>query len=405
MKLKNRKWLEITLLLSAKSVSFVGNTLSVFAIPWFVFELTGSPMITAGIVVAGQLPNIFIGLFSGYLIDRLSPRFISLASDLVNAVVILIIPLLYSLDKLNILILGGLVFLSQVVDVPGETARAVLMPSIIDRHKLPRERVNGLSSLVETAADLAGPVLAGLLLGLIGSLNLLVLDSFTFILSFLIVLTGIKHYPGVRSDKRYNGRKSVRIWKNSILIRLLSYDLINNLIAVSLLSLTLPLLGKTLQGGAGWLGIWFTSFAAGTTLTTLLYTFLGHRVSQTALLKYTPFGQGTGLLAVSAVLYFGAPPILIAPGLFLYGLSLGVGSVVDATVLQKSVPEEYRGSVFSVFSSLRYAGVPLGLLFCGYFLELKMFSVLMLIFSLITVSTSLLWFLKNDNSFQVSSFQ
>ncbi|KZL17898.1 hypothetical protein PsAD2_02827 [Pseudovibrio axinellae] len=61
--------------------------------------------------------------------------------------------------------------------------------------------------------------------------------------------------------------------------------------------------------------------------------------------------------------------VVIAFGLFIYGSNLGVGSMVDASVLQRLVPEVERGTVFSSFSSLRYAGVPIGLTLSGALLE------------------------------------
>ncbi|MDP6960017.1 MAG: MFS transporter [Dehalococcoidia bacterium] len=105
-------WTEVSVLLTANTLSMIGNSLSTIAIPWFVFELTGSAIATAGIVLAGQLPNLVVGLISGPFIDRFSARTVSLFSDAVNFIAILLIPLLFSLNVLDMVMLGFLVFLS-----------------------------------------------------------------------------------------------------------------------------------------------------------------------------------------------------------------------------------------------------------------------------------------------------
>ncbi|WP_209009423.1 MFS transporter [Pseudovibrio japonicus] len=183
------------------------------------------------------------------------------------------------------------------------------------------------------------------------------------------------------------------------LLKLGIYDLIINIVAVALLSLTLPVLANINDKQAVWLGIWLTCFAFGTTLTTLAYTFLGHRLSVIRLLQLTPIGQALGL---SLLLWtFGrdwsfdpnsTAPLLVGFGMFVYGLNLGVGSVIDATVLQKLVPEDKRGTVFSAFSSIRYTGVPLGIFISGLLLEQNNTAMLFAVFIGLLIINSSLWF-------------
>ncbi|WP_109315305.1 MFS transporter [Pseudovibrio ascidiaceicola] len=395
------KWGQISLLFSANFLSLLGNGLSTIAIPWFVYDLTGNAVITATIAIAGQLPNIVVGLFSGPLIDRFSARTTSIFCDAVNAFAVLLIPLLYSVNLLDLALLGFLVFLSQVIDVPGQTAKSVMIPALIDQEGLPRERVNGMNSLLETVADLLTPSMAGILIAAFGATTVLILDSLSFLMALMIVSIGIK---ATRQQHAANTNKQPvkEVWKWMLstpgILKLGLYDLIINTVAVSLLSLTLPVLANSNDKQAVWLGIWLTCFACGTTLTTLAYTFLGHRVSSLRLLQLTPIGQALGLALLlwmfstdwtSANVETAA--IVISLGMFVYGVNLGVGSVVDATVLQKLVPEDKRGTVFSAFSSLRYTGVPLGLFLTGILLEQNNPALLFTTFIALLTLNSLLW--------------
>lgn len=340
------RWGQISLLFSAHFLSLVGNGLSAIAIPWFVFDLTGNAFVTAGVAVAGQLPNILVGLFSGPLIDRFSAKIVSVLCDGINALAVLMIPLLYSVGLLDVLALGLLVFLSQVIDVPGQTAKSVLIPALIDRERLPRERVNGMNSLLETAADLFTPSVSGLLIAMVGATTVLLLDAFSFLLAMVLIGGGLRRFQidTDRAEERPS-TKTVWLWmlRTGSLLRLAVYGMLINLVAVSLLSLSLTVIANSYDKQAVWLGIWLTCFACGTTLTTLAYTFAGHRFSALRLLQITPLGQAFGLGLAGLVFYmdlFASQPFLagslVSTALFIYGLNLGVGSVVDASVLQKT---------------------------------------------------------------------
>ena len=394
----NSSWREFVALLSANALSMIGNTLTAIAIPWFVYELTGSATMAAGVVLAGQLPSILAGFFGGYFIDRLSAKQVSLFSDTVNFFAVLSIPLLFSVDLLDLMLLSGLVFFTQVLDSPGSIARQVLVTELIDRHRLPRERAIGLDSLVENAADLLGPVLGGFLLTLVGALTLLVIDAVTFLFSFAIIAIGIR--AKVKTKHEVATQPIWQVWKwifkQRQILKLGLYDTIINAVATPLLALTLPLLAKEMGDTGLWLGVWLACFAAGTMLTTTIYAFFGHRLSPLTLLKLTPLGQAIGLFIVFWIVYSDGPLILISAGLFLYGTNLGVGSMVDAFVLQEQVPEDRRGNVFAAFSSLRFMGVPFGLLIAGTVTDQINVETLFLIFCLLLLIPSLLWITEKE---------
>jgi MFS family permease len=388
------RWREFTALLSANTLSMIGNYLSAIAVPIFVLELTGSATYAASIVLAGQLPNLLAGFFSGHFIDKYSAKAVSLFSDAINFFAIALIPLLFSVGLLELWLLAGLVFFSQVMDSPGSTARRVLVPELIDRYQLPREKTNGLDSLIETGADIAGPILASSLLALIGAVYLLWIDAATFLFSFFMIYFGIQSKKPVQEPKA-----ATPVWEGwrwmlqqKQILKLGAYDLLINTVATPLLSLTLPVVSKTLGEEYVWLGIWLAAFAVGTTLTTAMYTFLGHRASTLQLILYTPLGQVLGLAIVGLTVTLNWPLFLVAVGMFFFGMNLGVGSMVDAMLLQKQVPENKRGVVFAAFSSFRFAGMPLGLLIAGVLLDIEKIGALFVLFiGLLVVASSLWW--------------
>ena len=71
------------------------------AIPWFVLSTTGSPTQTGLVAAAEIAPLVVFKALGGPLLDRLGPRRVTLACDLLSAVVVGSIPLLHDLGLLS----------------------------------------------------------------------------------------------------------------------------------------------------------------------------------------------------------------------------------------------------------------------------------------------------------------
>ncbi|MEZ8374982.1 MFS transporter [Vibrio cyclitrophicus] len=385
----------------ANALTLIGNSLTAIAIPWFVHDVTGSAMVTAGVVLVGQLPHIIASIFSGTIIDRLSPQKVSVWCDVINFITVLLIPLLYSLGVTDVLFLTLMVFLSQVFDMPGNTSKQVMLAEMIDRYGLPREKANGVNSLIETGCDVMGPVIASVLLSFLGVLSLLYLDSFTFLISALLVARFIKVIKRTPRKSNLSGFagiiKSCKwVLNKPTLIRLSVYDSLLNLVAVALLAVVIPVIAKEVLQTSIWLGIWMSAFAIGTLTSVSLYTTFGKDDNTLKLLQIAPVLQCLGLALIAFCLTFSKSILIkgamVAFALFIYGCGLGVGGILDAIVLQTHVTSTYRGTVFSIFGAVRYTGVPFGLLLSGYFLERLLHVELMFLLSGISLIASLLWF-------------
>src|SRR5690606_28204641 len=130
---------------------------------------------------------ILASLFGGALIDRLGHRQASVIADLASMVAVAAIPLLYLLDVLPFWLLLVLVFLGALLDAPGMTARFALLPDAARLVGLRLERANAIHELVESGAQFAGPLLAGVLIALVGPENVLWMNAASFGLSALLI--------------------------------------------------------------------------------------------------------------------------------------------------------------------------------------------------------------------------
>src|SRR5260370_31516394 len=130
-------------LFTGNIVSYVGNTLTLLAIPWFVLQTTGS-VAQAGIVgFFSLLSTIVSSALSSVLVERLGYKRTSVVGDLLSGLTILLVPLLYHTVRLAFWELLALVFIGGLLRAPRNTARTSLLPrlaAVADPLREPRDR-------------------------------------------------------------------------------------------------------------------------------------------------------------------------------------------------------------------------------------------------------------------------
>ena len=174
-------------LLVANAVSIAGNAFTLFAIPLFVLETTGSATKTGIAAGVSTLPIVLSAAFSGTLADRLGHRRTSILSDLASAAIVAVLPLLHRTVGIEYWHILGLVFLRSFFATPGETARGAMLPELTERAGTSLERATGAYDAVSRGARMVGYPVAGVLIAVLGAPNMLVVDAATFVVSALIV--------------------------------------------------------------------------------------------------------------------------------------------------------------------------------------------------------------------------
>src|SRR5512143_2866547 len=119
-------------LYAASVISVSGNVMAFIAIPWFVLQTTGSASQTGLTAAVTALPAIIAAFFGGVLVDRVGYKRTSVLADLASGIAIALIPLLYATTGLAFWQLLVLVFIGNLLDAPGQTARAALTPDLAE---------------------------------------------------------------------------------------------------------------------------------------------------------------------------------------------------------------------------------------------------------------------------------
>jgi MFS family permease len=194
-------------LLGAEAVSQVGNTMTIVARPWFVLQTTGSAAKTGLVMAALVLGSVLPAVVGGPLVYRLGFKHTSVFADLASVATVASVPLLYLAGILTFWQLLVLVFVLSSINTQGDTARYALLPALARRGAMSIERANAADRAVVRVGALVGPLVAGVLIALVGAVNVLFVEAATFSASATLVALGVSARAGAgrRSRQQTNG--------------------------------------------------------------------------------------------------------------------------------------------------------------------------------------------------------
>src|SRR5262249_3523910 len=149
------------LLFLATAASGIGNWLAVIALQVDVYDRTHSAWWVGELLIANILPAVFIGLLLGPLVDRLSRKWLMIASDLGRFAVFIALPFAPSASEV--------VVLAVVAGIGNAFFRPAVLagvPNLVSRAEL--GSANALLQIVEWTATALGPLLGGALVAASG---------------------------------------------------------------------------------------------------------------------------------------------------------------------------------------------------------------------------------------------
>ncbi len=357
---------------AANLISFVGDRLTLLAIPWFVLQTTGSVAKTGITAFFTTLPSIISAFFSGPLVDRLGYKRTSVIGDIASGVSVALIPLLTHTIGLAFWQLLVLVFLGGLLKAPGETARASLLPDLVKDTKLPLERVNAIGDGMSRVSGLLGIPLAAVLIVLIGASNLLWFDAVSFFVSALLIglvvpaSTAQKSIEGVEEQSPGSVLDGLRfILRNRLLLSLILTATITNLLDSALFSVALPVYARQIWGSVLPIGLLSGVFGGCAFLSTVLFGIFGHRLPRRMTFALCFIAIGIRFWALALRLPIPALVVLYA----FNGLAVGPINPIGTTVEQEVTPVRMRARVFGAAAAGYLAGIPLGGLVGGYLIN------------------------------------
>ncbi len=210
----------ILALLAAEVISTTGSQMTWLALPWFVLITSGSATQTTFVVAAEVIGLALLGLPGGRVLGRLGSRRTMMLCDAARAPVMLVIPVLHWSGGLSFPILLAVAFTLGSLAAPYFAAQKVIVPELIGEDEQRVGEANALFQAATRVTLLAGPVLAGLLIGAIGAPPVLVIDAATYVVSFVLVAAFVPHRaPTPQGDEHRDLRAALRFIASDKLLR------------------------------------------------------------------------------------------------------------------------------------------------------------------------------------------
>jgi MFS family permease len=172
-------------------ISLLGTGMTRFALTIWAYQETGSATALALVAFFSFGPVVLVSPVAGALVDRWNRKLVVMISDLAAGTTTIILLLLYTTGNLQIwhlYVMGALAGAFESFQFPAFSAAMTMM-----LRKEQYSRANGMMSVAEAASGIAAPLLAGILLTLIGIGGVMTIDVITFVLAVTAVL--ITHIP------------------------------------------------------------------------------------------------------------------------------------------------------------------------------------------------------------------
>lgn len=356
-----------TMIWSGQLVSLVGTAMTRFALLIWAYEQTGTATTIALIGFAAALP-ILISPFAGVLIDRYDRRWIMLLTDLGAGISTVALLALFASGELRIWHVFVVQMLSgafEVFQTPAYTAAStMLMPPQY------YARASGMRSIAEAGAELVAPVLAALLLPVVGLGGVMLIDIVTFLFAvYTLSRVRVPHpEPEADDDSSATVWAQMRVGFRFILARSGLFGLMIVMMGMNLsdgltYSSILPamILGKT-GGSETALATVQAALGIGGIVGGVLLSMRGgprRRIHGVLLFAALSFFFGDGQLALGDSVWRWALGSFTA-AIFIPGI---VGSM--RAIWQHKTPPALQGRVFAVQSMVQQGARPVGFLLAG----------------------------------------
>jgi MFS family permease len=346
---------------------------------WLVWELTGNELFS-GLAGFLTLAPAALQFLFGPLVDRWPLRRLLVATQLLQGLLVLVMPLAAATGNLSVWVVLALMPLLSLLNQLAYPAETAALPRIVDRDEL--VGANSLFALAYQGVDAAFTAVAGLLVAAVGAVAVFALDAVTFAVAAALfatlsvrpardtgVTTGVDAVTdggepvdggaaGAPAGYLAELREGIDYLRGTFLVAMVGGSLVINFALGATLAV-LPSYAASVAGPAGY---------------GLLMTALGAGVLVGALSAATVAGVAFGRLAVAAFLvsgvaWLGAVAVGWLPGtvalLVVALVPVGLTNVLILSAVQATVPEGLLGRVTAVLGSASTAATPFGALAGG----------------------------------------
>lgn len=358
------------LLISGRIVTNIADSLYAVASMWLVYELTKNNFFTglAGFLTAAPIALQF---FIGPIIDRVEHRSILIYSQMIQALLLAIVPLTYYLGVLSVWIVLIVCPLASLIQQFVYPTQFSILPRIVEKEDL--TKANSIMTATYQLLDLILTGISGAIIAIIGAVAVYTLDAVAFLIAmslFYFLKFSEDRDDEEESDKKFSLKKE---WKDytsnlkegytfirkSFIPTFLLAAIIANFVIGGVIAI-LPDYAAN-RGGSHIYGFYLGALSGGILVGSLLANFF----NKFPLGKVTIIGFFISSLSwlISGVTHINLLSIIF------FGISyiaIGLTNVLFLSSLQNILPQAILGRVFSFVAGATMVASPVGSLMSGF---------------------------------------
>jgi MFS family permease len=339
-------------------ISLIGDRALITALPFYVYEQTGSTLAMAGIFGASYLPAFLFSSVAGVFVDRWDRKRILVVTNLIQSAVMLLLLLIQPTGWLWLVFV--VTFIQMTLAMFTMPAEGALIPNLVEESRL--VPANALTGLGNTLARLIGPMAGGVLLAWFGLSSVVFIDSASFLLAALLVLriaAPARPAPAPPADVARTIRASWlalgREWweglqvvrRTRLLAALFVVMNVTSLGGTLIDPLFVPFVQVQLHAGAEARGFLSTIGAVGGLVGGVLIGWLGNRIAPRYIV-----GWGTLIVGGSMFVLYNQTRLEFAAILSCLMTVVVIAANVAATsLLQAGTPDQYRGRIYGALGT------------------------------------------------------
>ncbi len=364
------------------------------AAAWLMTSLTTSPIWVALVQSASTLPVFLLGLPSGALADILDRRRYFIITQFWVAAVAVILCITIVMGGMTAPLLLALTFANGVGLAMRWPVFAAIVPELVPRTQLPAALA--LNGLAMNASRILGPLVAGALIAGAGSEYVFVLNAVLSLISgFVIMRWRREHVPSPLGRERLVSamRVGVQFVRQSARLRAVLLRVALFFFHSTALLALLPLVARSLGGGAGTFTLLLASMGFGAIALVFVLPRLRQLLSRDALVLGGVLLQSvaTALVAVAPNVYIAAPAMALAGAAW-----LATANTLSVSA-QVALPDWVRARGMSIFQMAIMGASASGAAVWGQVATLSSVPTAMLVAALTGALANLAtqWFFKD----------
>jgi MFS family permease len=355
------------LFFAGQGLSLIGTWMMTVAQSWLILQLTGDPLLLGLVAAVQWLPVLALGLFGGLIADALPKRRTMVGTQGFAALLSLIMAVLVLTGTVAVWHVLGIAFLLGIrnaVDLPTRQSFAVEMVG--------RDDVGNavaLNSAMFNGARVIGPAVAGITIGAFGVGIAFLIDAFSYLAVIAALLamreSDLHLRPGMERPTTIsmalgNLREGLQYVRRTkvVVLSILTVGLVSTF-GMNFTVVIPPFVQEVLAGDATAYGFLMAATGVGSIISALAIAFSGRTVP-------IVIGLGGATLGAALLLLGSTSSFVVALGaMFLAGLG-GIAMAATAnTLVQLTVPDQLRGRVMSVYTTVFAGSTPFGGLITG----------------------------------------